>query len=181
MDGRTGRAGAIRTLPISTLFLSSILGAAGFVAVRRALLVVQVSGSSMAPTLAPGDRLLVRRGGPPERGRIVLVDKPEHWPLIPTRGPEAPPPERAAALAAAVSKQLVKRVVAVPGDVVPDRYLGVLGATAGARVPPGSLLLEGDAATSLDSRQHGYFPIRDVVGRVLCRLGTGTPDSSQET
>ncbi len=32
-----------------------------------------VRGDSMRPTLAPGDRLLVRHGGTPRTGRLVVV------------------------------------------------------------------------------------------------------------
>lgn len=34
---------------------------------------IEVSGLSMVPTLAPGERLLVRNGVPPRPGRIVVI------------------------------------------------------------------------------------------------------------
>jgi nickel-type superoxide dismutase maturation protease len=45
------------------------------VAARRWLDVVEVRGHSMAPTLLPGDRLLVVRA-PPRPGRVVLAADP---------------------------------------------------------------------------------------------------------
>lgn len=61
------------------LFL--VLGTAAGVAVgRRWLDVVEVRGGSMAPSLLPGDRLLVEshsyHGRPPRRGEVVLAPDP---------------------------------------------------------------------------------------------------------
>jgi nickel-type superoxide dismutase maturation protease len=54
--------------------------AAATVLSRRALDVVEVNGMSMAPTLKPGDRLLVEalsyRSRPPQDGEIVLASDP---------------------------------------------------------------------------------------------------------
>ena len=43
---------------------------------RRSLDVVEVRGGSMAPTLRPGDRLLVARVGVPRIGEVVLAADP---------------------------------------------------------------------------------------------------------
>ncbi len=51
------------------------LGAVAALATRHWLDVVEVRGRSMAPTLLPGDRLLVLRA-PPRLGRIVLARDP---------------------------------------------------------------------------------------------------------
>ncbi|HET7582865.1 MAG TPA: nickel-type superoxide dismutase maturation protease [Candidatus Limnocylindria bacterium] len=63
------------------LFLGSLAGiAATAVAAGRRLDVVEVTGHSMAPTLLPGDRLLVEalsyRRRPPRPGEIVLARDP---------------------------------------------------------------------------------------------------------
>ena len=54
-----------------------LVSAAAFVAARRWLDVVEVRGRSMAPTLIPGDRLLVVRAHP-RQGDIVLAPDPRH-------------------------------------------------------------------------------------------------------
>ena len=51
------------------------LGVVGVVATRHWLDVVDVRGRSMAPTLLPGDRLIVMRSRP-RMGRIVLAHDP---------------------------------------------------------------------------------------------------------
>ena len=51
------------------------VGVAAVAAARRWLDVVEVRGRSMAPTLLPGDRLLVVRAGP-RPGAIVLALDP---------------------------------------------------------------------------------------------------------
>ncbi|MGK5556656.1 S26 family signal peptidase [Actinomadura kijaniata] len=65
---------------------------------------------------------------------------------------------------------LVKRAVAVPGDTVPEQVRPAVRAAPGATVPPGSLVVGGDAERSQDSRHFGYVRARDVVGVVLRRL-----------
>ena len=52
-----------------------LLGLVALLAARRWLDVVEVRGRSMAPTLWPGDRLLVVRAGP-RRGDVVLGPDP---------------------------------------------------------------------------------------------------------
>lgn len=57
------------------LVLSGVIGAA--LATRRWLDVVEVRGRSMAPSLLPGDRVLVlRTAGPPRLGDVVLAPDP---------------------------------------------------------------------------------------------------------
>ena len=53
----------------------SLLGLLGLLAARRWLDVVEVRGRSMAPSLRPGDRLLVVRA-PPRVGDVVLAPDP---------------------------------------------------------------------------------------------------------
>lgn len=95
---------------------------------------VEISGGSMAPTLLPGDWALAVPSGRVRRGRIVVVQHP----LRP-------------------AFEIVKRVVAGPGDVAPDgRVLGVE-----------QWWIEGDAQdASTDSREFG--PVhRDSIRAVV--------------
>lgn len=62
---------------------------------------------------------------------------------------------------------LVKRVIAVPGDLVPDDVRPAAGV---ARVPPGRLVVRGDGVRSLDSRHFGLVDSGTVLGVVLRRL-----------
>jgi signal peptidase I len=113
-----------------------ILACGALIAARRRFLVVTVRGTSMMPTLRPGERLLARRTGigSIERGAIVVVrlDAPDFY---------------------------VKRVTAVAGDPVPD---GVPAATA--TVPDRMVVLRGDNHHSLDSRVWGCVPVDRIVG-----------------
>ncbi|MDQ3538867.1 MAG: S26 family signal peptidase, partial [Actinomycetota bacterium] len=98
---------------------------------------VAVKGVSMAPTLLPGDRLLVRPVRRLRRGELVVV-----------RDPAEP------------DRWVVKRVAALPGErvLVDGRWLSAGGA--------GLVVLGDNAAQSTDSRQYGAVPLRGVHGRV---------------
>ena len=63
--------------------------------IRARLFRVEVAGTSMEPTLLPGDYLLATARGAIRRGHLVVVDRPDQ------RGFE-----------------LVKRVAGIPGDVI---------------------------------------------------------------
>lgn len=101
---------------------------------------VRVTGRSMRPTLAPGDRLLVRRR--PTRvqvGDLVVVRMPD--------GIEA-----------------VKRLAGVEGDEV------ALGVRGRVRLGAGEVAVLGDdPAASTDSRRWGPLPSGAVRGRVVAR------------
>lgn len=138
---------------------------------RRRLLVVTVAGTSMMPTLAEGDRLWAWRGTRRLKvGDIVVISTGE--------------------LARRVGAALiVKRVVALGGDPVPERLLGARPEFhARARVPKGSLLVLGDGPVSFDSRNLGYIDRAQataVVLRTVARRTAGiatdlaaTPDPS---
>lgn len=125
-----------------------VLGVGALVA-RRRLVAVTVVGESMAPTLHAGDRVLVARTSlrGVRRRQVVVFAHPG--------GAVDDPP------------WLVKRVVALPGDVVPESVPGL----AGDRVPAGRFVVLGDnAAKSLDSRRVGHLPADALLGVVLRRL-----------
>jgi signal peptidase I len=129
---------------------------------RRLFAVVTVTGDSMMPTLAPGDRVLVRRAraGQLRRGQVVVVEMPGAdggW-----AEPRGGPADR---------EWMIKRLAAVPGDPRPADCLPVTADPPGPMVPPGQLVVLGDnAAWSQDSRQIGYIPGDRLLGIVMHRL-----------
>ena len=102
--------------------------AGALVVARRHLVVVRVLGDSMAPTLLAGDLVLVRRGGRRIRAGSVVVFPPPlgvlragpagplGWDLRRVRGP-----------------WVIKRVVALPGDAVPESVRGAVGGPLSCR------------------------------------------------
>jgi signal peptidase I len=100
---------------------------------------VAVKGVSMAPTLLPGDHLLVRPARTLRRRDLVVVADPD-----------------------AQGRWVVKRVAALPGEtvVVDGRTL-----TAG----DGIVLLGDNTERSTDSRHYGAVPMDAVHGRVWYR------------
>ena len=124
-----------------------------------------VESVSMAPALAPGQRLLARRphaGRPLRRGDIVVVDSAE------------------------LGRPIIKRVVGLPGEHINinadgrvrvaghdlvEPHVGHRGGPPGAfEVPAGHLLLLGDnRAHSSDARvwREPYLPISAVQGRII--------------
>jgi len=127
-----------------------------------------VNQSSMYPTLAHGDRILVNKLAPryrlPERGEIVVLADP--------RG---------------VEKSLIKRVVGLPGDTVEIQNGLILvngdpfpevptvqtecEDQAPVTVQPGSLYVMGDnRPVSLDSRDFGPVPLTSVEGFAFARV-----------
>jgi signal peptidase I len=86
---------------------------------RSHLALIRVTGSSMTPAFADGDRLLVRRTTRVRRGDAVVFRNP------------VPFGDGDDALA-----WLVKRVSALPGDAVPPDVREIVGAPDGALVPP---------------------------------------------
>ncbi|GHA82254.1 hypothetical protein GCM10010330_40610 [Streptomyces tendae] len=131
---------------------------AGAVALaRHRYVVVTVEGESMSPTLADGDRVVVRRArlAAVRSGRLVVSGPPsgERWDHLP------------------LPMWLIKRAVAVPGDRVPKDAGPALRALTEERVPAGRMVLLGDnPLRSLDSRQCGYFTSGQLLGVVVRRL-----------
>ena len=134
--------------------VAAVLLAAGLVvaAVRRTYVVTTVRGISMAPTLRPGDRLLVRRR--PAR-RVRTGDVVVYRDGFQVRSDAG---------------WVVKRVAAVPGEALPTGQ--VPERIAGDRVvPAGQLVVAGDNPTaSFDSRQFGYLPGEWLLGTVVRAL-----------
>jgi signal peptidase I len=133
-------------------------------ALRRRFVLITVTGDSMMPTLAPGDRVLVRRArlGQLRRGQLVVLEMPGAdggW-GTPPRGP------------ASRRDWMVKRAAALPGDAVPESCLPEAATESPGRlVPDGKLILLGDnAAWSYDSRELGYLPGERLLGVVVRRL-----------
>jgi signal peptidase I len=122
--------------------------------------VVTVHGASMEPDLADGDRLLCRRCGLRRlrRGQLVIFREPD---LGECRRP-------AWLTGAARDKWVIKRVVAIPGDPVPDAVREAVGGTD--TVPSGAVVVLGNALRSTDSRQWGFIPARNVLGTGWRRL-----------
>ena len=166
-------------------------------AIRYFLRIVIVEGSSMTPTLLPGDRLLAMRvlsASQLRRGRIVVVDA--------RKVPNACYPQRMALLGYASGARAahvplatgqrpglyIKRIVGVPGDVLSEhvpaveagnRSQGRLVEVASTRIlGEGEYFLQGDGLFSTDSRQWGPVPlsaIEGVVVKPLARRASGIP------
>lgn len=131
--------------------------------VRAAMRLYVIPSSSMAPTLVPGDHIVVtpyRFGKKPNRGDVIVFRSPR-----------------------AADEMMIKRVIGTPGDLVetragrvivcghalPEPYIAAQ-ATSGAIspqiIPADNYFVLGDnRADSLDSRSWGVLPREAVVGR----------------
>src|SRR5438093_5725561 len=150
--------------------------------VRTAIRIYSIPTASMSPTLQVGDHIIVTpyHGGSPQRGDVVVFHSP-----------------------ASAGDLLVKRIVALPGDLVEthggrlfiaghtaaEPYViapATTGTIASQIIPPGCFFVLGDnRANSFDSRQWGVLPRDLVIGRarfVLWSSGSGTmpPQASAE-
>lgn len=140
--------------------------AAGWVAARAASLCARdVTGTSMLPALAPGDRLLVLPvpAGRLRRGDVVVVRDPR-----------------------VTGRETVKRVVGLPGETVTvgggrlvvdgvrfaEPYVARPGgAEVSVRVPAGHAVVLGDnRVASTDSRTYGPVALPMLVRRVTARI-----------
>jgi signal peptidase I len=135
----------------------------GALTVRRVFALVTVTGDSMAPALAPGDRVLVCRApiGRLRRGQLAVVEVPG------ADGYQGPPPR------GRVDRRewMIKRVAAVPGDTRPDNILPATAGPPGGLVPPGKFVVLGDNAVwSHDSRHIGYIPGDRLLGVAIRRV-----------
>lgn len=123
---------------------------------RHRLLVVTVSGTSMLPTLRPGDRVLIRRV-PIKRLRPgqIVVTRPGRPVLTLTRQDPL---------------LMIKRVAAVPGDPVPRVDVPALAGVPESAVPSGRFVVLGDNPDGTDSRELGYFYAEYLLGVVIRTL-----------
>jgi signal peptidase I len=134
-------------------------------AVRSTLRIYAIPSASMVPTLHAGDHIVVVRGEHPDRGDVVVFRSP-----------------------GSRDELMVKRIVAVPGDlvttsngrvtvgghVIPEPYLASPAASGDIVpqiVPADCYFVLGDnRANSWDSRHWGVLPRDLVVGRAVMIL-----------
>jgi signal peptidase I len=160
------------TVALSAIALTAV-AVLGLVAARRRFIVVDIIGPSMQPTYRPGDRVLVRRrtGRPVRRGSVVVLQEPPQssWP----DGAHATAATGAPDAALSGGKHwMIKRVVAVPGDPVPESVRPVV--PDAEQVPPGQLVVLGDGDRSADSRLWGFAPVDLVLGSVVRSMPSTT-------
>jgi signal peptidase I len=147
----------LRTI-VEPLAVAVVLG----MAVRAAVHIYAIPSESMAPTLESGDQILVTRyfRGAPKRGDVVVFES-----------------------LTAPDELLVKRVIAVPGDLIDSRLGRVRisgytlaepyvlrqsssGAVSAQVVPADSYFVMGDnREDSSDSRSWGVVPRARIIGR----------------
>ncbi|TDC85941.1 hypothetical protein E1193_01160 [Micromonospora sp. KC606] len=135
--------------------IASAAAVAGVVAARHRFMIIDVMGESMSPSLAHGDRLLVRRTQRLRVGAIVVAHHQQGG-------------RRAAVAGSPASTWLVKRLAALPGDTVPELVAPAVGHSR--QVPAGMTVLLGDHPNSVDSRLWGFVPLRDIEGVAITRL-----------
>ncbi|WP_328329873.1 S26 family signal peptidase [Kribbella sp. NBC_00382] len=114
---------------------------------RHRYLSVQVVGTSMTPTLRPGERIIVRRTTVANlrHGQIVVLANS-------SPAPDDPP-------------WLVKRLTALPGDPIPRDTVPALRDVPEQVVPPNRLVILGDNdSASHDSRTVGYYDATTLLG-----------------
>jgi|HubBroStandDraft_4_1064222.scaffolds.fasta_scaffold01725_7 signal peptidase I len=149
------------------LLLAASAGVGAILILRRRFAVVTVTGQSMVPALADGDRVLVRRVrlGRIRAGDVVVVEKPDG-----EAGWRKPPANRVAG-----HEWLIKRAAAVPSDPLPDSFRACWPALPDELVPAGKLVVLGDSpAGSYDSRVIGYIPGERLLGVVARRMTAGS-------
>ena len=139
--------------------------------VRAAVHIYAIPSASMAPTLEAGDQIVVTPyfRGAPQRGDVVVFES-----------------------LSVPDELMVKRVIAVPGDLVdsrlgrvrvsgytlPEPYLfrqASSGAVAAQIIPADSYFVMGDnREDSSDSRSWGVVPHSHIVGRARIILWTSS-------
>ncbi|HEY0371414.1 MAG TPA: signal peptidase I [Thermoanaerobaculia bacterium] len=146
-------------------------------AARAAVHIYSIPSRSMAPTLEPGDQIVVTRyiRSMPERGDVIVfrsVSDPDEL--------------------------IVKRIIGVPGDLVdsrlgrvrvgghtlPEAYVlrtAATGAIDPQVIPAEAYFVLGDNRDdSLDSRTWGVVPRSHVIGRARMVLWSSSHDLDQE-
>ena len=159
---------------ISLAVIGIGLAATGYVVLRHNFGYVVIPTRAMAPTLVPGDEVMIRNGsGTPHRGDIVLIDA-SSWSIAPS------------------GANVLKRVIGLPGDTLMccdgQNRLVVNGHPVfegyvqpdpvrpdqspyqpfQAKVPAGQVFVAGDnRADSADSRFFGPLPEAGIRGTAL--------------
>lgn len=142
------------------LALGATAAWAGALAVNRSLR--RVRGTSMAPTLRPGDLLVVVPGPSPRPGRVVVV-----------RDPRAPDRVTVKRVVATAGQHLSVRAgrARVDGTALSEPHATGAGPDAELLVPAGHVAVLGDARdASTDSRVFGPVPLALVDGVVVARV-----------
>jgi signal peptidase I len=122
----------------------------------------RIEGPSMLPTLHEGEQVLVNKGA-------YYFDEPQHGDIVVLQSPDD-------------SKNLIKRVIGLPGDVIEidNRQVLVNGVLLDEPyiseaptnrntwvVPEDEVFVMGDnRPVSYDSRSFSYVPLEDVIGKV---------------
>ncbi|MEV0273468.1 S26 family signal peptidase [Hamadaea sp. NPDC050747] len=138
--------------PVVAATLVAVVLAATVVVLRRRYVSVRVDGTSMSPTYAPGEVVLIRRSHRRLRvGDVVVVRRP---PAAADAQGSSPSPDQ---------RWLIKRVAAVAGDPVPAALPPAHHGDA--VVPEGTVVILGDSPTrGYDSRSVGFIPVGHVLG-----------------
>jgi signal peptidase I len=133
--------------------------------------IVRVIGNSMAPAFRHGDVLLARAPTRAlRRGDVVVfkVQTAEYFDgaaRTTARHPGLPP-------------YRVKRIAACSGEQAPGWLPEHLKASHGGRVPPGHVVVSGDAPRSESSTSLGYIAEEDIEKVVVKRLRRGARDDA---
>ena len=141
--------------------------------IRRYLVVVTVESESMAPTLQPGDRVLVVRHWPAaslRKGQIVLVWSSRTASTGPTLFEAKPYIKRIVALGEKTLTMSSADGTEAPGHSQPDDTTGPQCQHVW-HIPKGHIFVRGDnRQNSLDSLTWGPISIENVLGVVLMKL-----------
>ncbi len=129
--------------------------------IRRNITIVRVLGPSMSPAYREGEKVIARRV------RATKLRTGDVAVLNTVTGP------RTITGTAVTHLPVIKRVAALPGDVVPEdiRFAAWSTQPIPQTVPDGSLLVLGDnRERSIDSRTYGFLTLDAVEGKVVRKL-----------
>ncbi|QLQ38041.1 S26 family signal peptidase [Micromonospora robiginosa] len=146
----------------AVLFGAAVLFVAGMVALRARMTLVTVIGMSMAPTLLPGDRVMVRRVSTSRirRGDVIVLR---------VAGPCRPGDSNGEGK----GPWLVKRVAAGPGEPMPAVLPSWIRGS-GVVEPAMFVVLGDNPGLSRDSRHFGAVPAEGILGVVVRKAGGGS-------